>query len=212
MNRIKFFDGSTTCRRLFLTSLVVVIIAINLFIYCSCRNSSSIKHDSTFTTYIDVNGFGFGLPKDCKNITNEELGKTLMEINPTINFIALVPFPFGNSLFSVSAYDLKEKTPIDSAFNKTLIHIAIQGDDPAENYRLVDSGIKNLNEKYLRYKISFIDDSTFNIMYYFMKGDFSSVLYEIKAVCQSKENIITVQDFLEKIALTVKFNDTKPSN
>ena len=209
MNRIKFFDGYTTCKRLFLNSLVVVIIAINLFIYYSCRNSSTIKHDSSYTTYIDGNGFGFGLPKDCKNVTNEELGKTLMEINPTINFIALVPFTFGNSLFSVSAYDLKEGTPIDSAFNKTLKHVAVLGVDPAENYRLVDSGIKNLNDKYLRYKISCIDDSTYSIMYYFMKGDYSSVLYEIKAVCQSKDNILTVQQFLENIALTAKFYDAK---
>ncbi len=83
-------------------------------------------------------------------------------------------------------------------------HVGTLGRGTADNYKLVDIGISKLDDKYLYYKISRSDES-YSIMYYFMKNDYSDILYEIKSICDSEKYIEMVQDFLENIALTVEF-------
>jgi hypothetical protein len=185
------------------------VIVLLLLIIC---NSSVNRDLNTLISYIDDFGFGFDLPASCYDITDGELGQSLIEINPTIEFIAKVELDFGNTLFSVSAYDLKKITTIDSAFSQAVNYRGMLGEIPVSNYKLTDYGKERFNDKDFRYKISCTDDRIYNIMYYFMREDLSNVLYEIKLISPSEKDVILAKDFLLNVALTVEFYEPPKSD
>lgn len=187
--------------------LVLILITLSFLMCGSCNNSKKGNDKVSNGTYFDTHGFSFKIPKDCENITNDELGKLLKQGNPSIDYLAKVAFPFGNSLFSVSTFVNEEKIYMDSAFIKTVNYVATLRGDTVKNYRLVDYGIKKLNNKILRYKISCAYDSVYSVMYYFMKDDYSRFMNEMKITCRGQNNLKTVQNYLEKIALTVNFKE-----
>lgn len=120
--------------------------------------------------------------------------------------MALTGLPFVCSTVSVSVYDLDEETFIDSAFIKIVKHIPTPPDNvPSWNYRQIDYRIQKVDSLILRYKISCIDSTDYDIMYYFMKNDKSDILFEMKATFYSPYEIYSAKDFIERIALTVKF-------
>lgn len=192
-------------KRLFPHRQLLILLLLIVSNCNSNKNSEIVNETITEINYSDGYGFSFNLPEDIENITNDELGKNLRKINPTLNFIAIVGLPFGNSLFSVSAFEIKEETPIDSAFMNTVKYDGNISSEKVVNYRLINYGIDNINNRDFRYKISCLDGSIYNIMYYFMKDDCSNILYEIKLVCQSEDKLKSAQDFLENVALTVEF-------
>lgn len=190
-----------------LTSLNIILIVIGLIILnVDCKNSSNPDGTVTCVNYQNADGFNFYFPKDFNNLIEEDLGRTMRELNPSLTFIALVPFTFGNGLFSVSIYDLSIETTIDSAFIKSVNHKAtIIDEGQVDNYELIDYGVKESNDKFLRYKISFTGNISYNIMYYFMKDNYSRYLYELKMICPSQDNIEEVKSFLESVAWTAGF-------
>ena len=206
MKKIESNDSYLTVKSLKTFYLTLFLITSTIFIFSSSKNPQKGKDNPPSMTYIEVQGFGFNIPKDCENITDHELGKLLKQINPAIDFVAKVNFPFGISLFSVSTYDAGEKIHIDTAFIETVNFRATLSEGTVDNYRLVDYGIRRFNKKVLRYKISCVEDSSYSIMYYFMRDDYSRYLNEIKLTCSSQSNLKASQDFLEKIALTANFD------
>jgi hypothetical protein len=75
-----------------------------------------------------------------------------------------------------------------------------------EDYKLVDFGVKKINNKYLRVKISSYLGDFYNVRFYFMKDDYSKDLYEIKTGCLGDELRKTCE-LMEKAALSVQFMD-----
>ena len=188
----------------YLNKIAVIIIFIGLF-FSGCGHKTKTGDYATWTTYEDDTGFRFDLPEYCENLTEVDLGRALIASNPTIEFVALVKFPSVNTVLTVSVYDLGEITLIDSALARTIRYIPTEVDNTVDRYKLVDYGVKRIDDKDLRYKISCVNDSLFNIMYYYMNGDSSRLLYEIKSTCTSQDQIKTVQHFLEEIGLKTAF-------
>jgi tetratricopeptide (TPR) repeat protein len=172
----------------------------------NCNNFIKMKDYLSYSTYVDGYGFSFYLPKGCKNITDDELGRLLKEANPNLCYIAEVSFSFGNELFGVSCYNKGKEINIDTAFLETVKHIATLPNEPAENYKVVNYGIRKYDEKVLRFKISCVKDSVYSIMYYFMKDNYSRFLYEMKLTCRKHNDLKTTQNYLEKIALTANYD------
>jgi hypothetical protein len=196
------FPASWILLRFFQLIAILVFLSI---VDSSCHQTAKEIINRAYITYTDGYGFSFDLPEECEVISKKEL-EDLRVIDPTITFIAVAGLPFGNTTFSVSVYDLHEVTPIDSAFIKTVRYVATTPNEAAAgNYRLIDYGIQNIEGKFLRYKISCTDSTIYNIMYYFMKDDYSNLLYELKSISPSEDNLTGVKDFLEYVALTAKF-------
>jgi hypothetical protein len=135
--------------------------------------------------------------------TNEELSRVLFSANDKMVYVAVVTTASGRYPFAVSVYHDKERVKIAKAFEET-VHFKSPG---TGGYKLLDWGTYVKDNKTLRYKITeirFDTAKTNSIMYYFMKGDESTDLYEIKITCnpKSREELKTL---LEKIALSLKF-------
>lgn len=105
--------------KVYLNRVAVIIISICFFLG-SCGHRTKTGDYITSTTYEDQTGFRFDLPEYCENLTEDDLGKALIASNPTIEFVALVKFPSGNTVLTVSVYDLGEITLIDSALARTI--------------------------------------------------------------------------------------------
>ncbi len=192
--------------KVYLKRIAVIIISICLFL-SSCGHKTKTGDYVTWTTYEDDTGFRFDLPEYCENLTDDDLGKAIIASNPTVEFVALVKLPSGNSVLSVSVFDLGEINLIDSAMSRTIRYVPKEVDNTSDRYKLVDYGIKRIDDKDLRYKISCVNDSVYNIMYYFMREDSSRLFYEIKSACTSHDQIKTVQDLLEEIGMKTAFNN-----
>ena len=187
----------------------IIIFVLNFFIIIgnSCRNQSTNNNKQDYITYTNDYGFSFDLPEFCEVFSSEDLER-IRGIDPTITFMALTGLAFVCSTVSISVYDLHKETLLDSAFFKTVKHIPIPpDDDPDWNYRLIDYGTQMVDSITLRYKISCVDSTDYHIMYYFMKNNRSNILFEMKATCYSQYEINSAKDFIEGIALTVKFLD-----
>jgi hypothetical protein len=118
-------------------------------------------------------------------------------------YVAVVTTASGRYPFAVSVYHQNDPTEITKAFEET-VHFKAPD---ASGYKLLDWGVDKKSNKILRYKvseISFDAAKTNSIMYYFMKGDASPDLYEIKISC-SPQNSKELKTLLEKIALSLKF-------
>lgn len=117
---------------------------------------------------------------------DEKLTKALKDLNDKIMYVAIVNIASQKIPFAVSKYHSEEMISIDSAFDQTVRFKAADHDV----YKLVEAGTYKKDDKVLRYKISEI---TFDagakansVMYYFMKGDASNDLYEIKLAATPK--------------------------
>jgi hypothetical protein len=202
-----------TALKKFVSSCLLIVILILLAISNNnCRNAAKTNRNLNYINYSDKFGFSFNIPKEYSVVTADELNE-MREMNQTLAFVAIVSFPFGNRAFSVSAYDLHEETSIDTAFARTVRHVPITADESRSGkYKVLGHGKWEFYGKTLRYKFSLNinqKDTLFNIMYYYMKNDFSDILYETKIIASSENEIETVTDFLDNIALTVMFLDKK---
>ena len=135
--------------------------------------------------------------------TNEELTRLLSTANDKIIYAAVLTTAAGKVPFAVSVYHNEAPTDITKAFKET-VHFKAPD---TKGYKLVDWGTYQKDNKTLRYKISeisFDSGKTNSVMYYFMKGDASTDLYEIKISGNSKGRG-EQKKLLEKIALSLKF-------
>ena len=135
---------------------------------------------------------------------DERLTKALKDLNDKIIYVAIINISSKKVPFAISKYHSEEIITIDSAFEETINFRPVDSDA----YKLVESGTYKKDNKVLRYKISEITFSTGtktnSIMYYFMKGEASSDLYEIK-LSSSPKNRKENKAVLEQIALSVSF-------
>ncbi len=154
---------------------------------------------------IDNNSCTIELPKGYVNMTESDIFKIIAEANTHILFLAFTDTIKRTSTFSVSKYSADEPMTIDSAFNYTVNSVATTcGTQMADSYKLIDSGTYQLEGKMMRFKISTIDKMSINIMYYFMKDDYSNELYEIKLITP-KDKLKEGKKYIEKVALSFSF-------
>lgn len=192
-------------RRMISGVILIVILLFYTVINNNCNNPAKDKNSLKSINYTNDYGFSFDIPEFCEVFSTEEIER-IRGIDPSITFMALTGLPFVCSTVSISVYDLHQETLLDSAFIITVKHIPTPpDDDPAWNYRLIDYGTQLVDTITLRYKISCVDSTDYHIMYYFMRNNKSNILFEMKAICYSQNEINSARDFLEGIALTVKF-------
>ncbi len=104
-------------------------------------------------------------------------------------------------LFSVSRYENSEADKLDNVFNEQTVNYKdnIFGNEyKLISYRKYKSGNKILYEK-----VSSPIEGQYCDMYYFMKNNFSNVMYEIKISGKMNE-MNEMETIAEKIALSVK--------
>jgi hypothetical protein len=145
---------------------------------------------------VDNGRMTFHIRSPFTEITNEELGQSIKNLNSHILFLAL-PDSDKNTMISASVYSDSIKKSMDKAFEVTINYV---GD---EYYHVLDYGIYKVDNKTLRFKVSTTGMGTFNLMYYFMKDDYDYDLYELKAVTMP-ENYDKTKAYLESIATTVE--------
>ena len=160
-----------------------------------------------FVRYSDRRGFTFDIPEHCENMTGNDLGMAIRKINPAIDFLAKVGLPSGYHLFSVASYDMDEEIHIDTAFAETVKYVATLMGASADEYKVEDYGVKKVDNKILRYKVSSLRDTDLNIMYYFMQDDYSRYYYEMKLSGSSPDDFKAAIDFIESVALSAHFKD-----
>lgn len=202
--KFSLFDNYRN-RKMISGVFLILMLLLSVIINNNCNTSAKVNNSLKSINYTNNYGFSFDLPDFCEVLSVEDLER-IREIDPSITFMALTGLPFVCSTVSNSVYDLHDETLIDSAFIKMVKHIPTPPyDDPFWNYRLIDYGTQMLDSIILRYKISCVDSTDYHIMYYFMKNDKSNILFEIKGTCYSENEIKPAKDFIEGIALTVKF-------
>lgn len=181
--------------------------------FCACSKpytnptkiESSPKNINENAICIDNNSCSIELPSGYVNMTETDIFKEISEANTHILFLAFTDPTKRTSTFSVSKYSADEPMSIDSAFSYTVNSIATMGGTQmTDSYKLIDYGTYQLEGKMMRFKISTIDKTSINIMYYFMKNDYSTELYEIKLVTE-KAKLEEGKKYIEKVALTFAF-------
>lgn len=184
---------------------LIFIILLSVIINNNCNTSAKKQNSLKSINYTNEYGFSFDIPEFCEVLSTEELER-IRGIDPSITFMALTGLPFVCSTISISVYDLHQEVMLDSVFAKMVENNPIPpGNDTVWSNRLLDYGIQMVDSATLRYKISCVDSTDYLIMYYFMKNKRSNMLFEMKATCYSLNEINSTKDFLEGIALTVKF-------
>ncbi len=131
-----------------------------------------------------------------------ELFDKLYVINKNLIYLTGLNVASNKTLFSVSKYVNQKDISFDSAFSMTVNYVPKVGSFNNSDYHLLDFGKYKVNGKELRYKISNPLENEISIMYYFMKGNSSKEMYEIKATC-NRETQKQCKQFMENVALSV---------
>ncbi len=177
----------------------IVLFFLLLISFNSCHKQT----DNLNLTYIDNNKFGFELPNEFYVLQDTDSeARFVKKLNPDIIYLARTTRDSINYLFSVSKYSYHSSNPMEYVFYSMVKTIPTNYEK--EQYKLVDFGVKKINNKLLRVKISSYLGEIYNIRFYFMKDDYSKDLYEIKTACLGNE-ITKTCDFMEKAALSVHF-------
>ena len=165
----------------------------------SLLGNAQIKQGLSGNTITLDRAVSFEMPFPHKNIP--ELFKNIKALNDKLIYVAFLD---KGDAFSVSKYQNGKAVSIDAAFYQTVKTRAIEGN----GYKLIDFGIYKKLGKILRFKISEITygngKNVYCLMDYFMKGQASDTLYEIKIACSLSEIDANFKK-LEHIATTFKF-------
>ena len=178
----------------------LLFIIPTLIILVSCTNNIT---ENKNLIRIDSNQFEFELPKESKEV-DDDLKNLMLELNNNILYLAICDTNDSKYLFVVSKYIAKNKISIEEAFTQSVKTTTnLNTDSLADNFQLIDYKTYEVNGITIRYKISMHFDNIYTIMYYFMKDDYSTELYEIKT-STTKTDLSKALKFLEKVALSVR--------
>ena len=126
-------------------------------------------------TYADNHSFGFELPNGfCELPDSDSESRLVKKLNPDIMYIARCERDSFNYLFSISKYTYPTAYPIEYVYYSMVKEIPTNYEK--EDYKLIDFGVKKVNNKFLRVKISRYLDDIYNIRFFFMKNDYSKDL------------------------------------
>ena len=147
-----------------------------LFFLLIISLSSCHRHtDNPNLIYVDNHGMGFELPKGFYELPDTDSEARLVKkLNPDIIYLARTTRDSLNYLFSVSKYSYPSANPMEYVFYS--MAKAIPANYEKEDYKLIDFGVKKVNNKLLRVKISSYLGEFYNVRFYFMKDDYSKDL------------------------------------
>ncbi len=182
-------------KRIYTILFSVFLIAFGIFSFTNVQEKSRIKINDDLSLVIPV--------YSCEL---EELFTRITVANPNVIFLrSLITLKNTQILFAVSRYETTKALSLSSAFyEQTANHKANNlGEDLSKNYKLISFREYKMANRTLFSKVSRPFEGHCNVMYYFMKNNFSNVMYEIKLSGKFSEKE-EMESLAEKIALSVK--------
>lgn len=139
------------------------------------------------------------------NVELEELFSAITKVNPTVIFLRSLSISKNKPiLFAVSRYENSKPVKLSSAFyEQTANHHPTNLGDISKNHKVISFREFIKENKTLYTKVSKPFEGQCNVMYFFMKDNFSNVMYEIKLSGSISEKEL-MESIAEKIALSVK--------
>jgi hypothetical protein len=178
-------------KKIFTTIFCVLITAIMF--------SSLKRKQETLLTRIN-NDLTLVLP--AHSVEQENLFSMLKKSNTNIIFLrSLLTSKNKKILFAVSRYKNSESDKLDNVFYQQTANY--KDNNFGNNYKLISYRKYKSRNKFLYEKVSSPFEGQCCVMYYFMKNDFSNVMYEIKLSGKMNE-MNEMETIAEKIALSVK--------
>jgi hypothetical protein len=181
---------------------LIIVLVIGLFGFGTVQEKKRIKINSEFSLV---------LPTPNKEM--KELFTAINEVNPTVIFLrSFRTLKNKPILFAVSKYENSERIKLDTVFFKQTVNsiASIQG-EVSNSYKLISYNRYIKSNKLLYIKVSSPMEGQCCVMYYFMKNNFSNVMYEIKLSGGNNE-MEEMKTISEKIALSVKLLSDYDSN
>lgn len=180
----------------------IKVLVIGLFGFGTVQEKQRTKINSEFSLV---------LPTPNKEM--KELFTAIKDVNPTVIFLRSFRTPKNKPiLFAVSKYENSERIKLDTVFFKQTINFksTIHG-EVSNSYKIISYNRYMKSNKLLYTKVSSPIEGQCCVMYYFMKNNFSQVMYEIKLSGRITE-IEEMKTISEKIALSVKLLRDYDSN
>lgn len=139
------------------------------------------------------------------NVEQEGLFSAITKANPNVLFLRSVLISNNKQiLFAVSRYENSEAIKLSAAFyEQTANHTPTNLGDISTNHKVISFKEYSKGNKKLYTKVSSPFEGFCTVMYYFMKNDFSNVMYEIKLSGKLSEKE-EMKALAEKIALSVQ--------
>lgn len=132
----------------------------------------------------------------------ENLFSMLKKANPNVIFLRSVLTSKNKTiLFAVSRYENSESDKLDNVFFQQTVNY--KDNNFGNNYKLISYKKYKSGNKILYKKVSSPIEGQCCVMYYFMKNNFSNVMFEIKLSGKMNE-MNEMENIAEKIALSVK--------
>ena len=181
---------------------IYFILVIVLMGFGTVQEKQRIKVNSEFSLILPT-----------LNLEMEDLLASLKEINPNVIFLrSFRTLKNKPILFAVSRYENSERTKLDTVFFKQTVNIKASNlGEISNSYKLISYNRYKKSNKLLYTKVSSPMEGQCCVMYYFMKNNFSEVMYEIKLSGGITE-IEEMKTISEKIALSVKLLSDYDSN
>lgn len=181
---------------------LIIVLVIELFGFGTVQEKKRIKINSEFSLVLPT-----------PNLEMKELFTAIKEVNPTVIFLrSFRTLKNKPILFAVSKYENSERIKLDTVFFKQTVNsiASIQG-EVSNSYKLISYNHYIKSNKLLYIKVSSPMEGQCCVMYYFMKNNFSNVMYEIKLSGGNNE-MEEMKTISEKIALSVKLLSDYDSN
>lgn len=184
-------------------------------------NKNLKKKFSIFVIYVFVLGIlGFGTAQEnqktkvnselslvlpAHSIEIEELLTAIRKMNTNVIFLRSIELLKNKKvLFAVSRYENSEPTKIDTVFYDQTVNVKADNlGDLSKNYNLISFKRYKKANVLLYLKVSRPMEGQCSVMYYFMKNNFSNVMYEIK-MSGAMSEMEAMKTITEKIALSVE--------
>ena len=176
-------------------NLTTFWIISTLFLVSGCNDSSQSR-------VVLNHEFSFTLPFPYE--ANSELFEVVHEVNPdVIGFYLLDLKDMPNTPMTVTRFTASEPMTLDDAFfNETVGAEPDNLDTLTQGYKLISFNQYNKAGKSLYLKVSSPIEGKCSVMYYFMKDNNSTSLYEVKVVGDMGEKE-RLMELAEEIALNV---------
>jgi hypothetical protein len=182
-------------KKIFTALFSVFLLAFGMYSFTIIQEKQRIKINEDFSLVIPL-----------PNVEVEELFSAITKANPNVVFLRLFLTSKNEEvLFAVSRYETTKALSLRSAFyEQTANHKANNlGEDVSKKYKLISFREYKKSNRTLYTKVSRPFEGHCNVMYYFMKNNFSNVMYEIKLSGKFSEKE-EMESLAEKIALSVK--------
>lgn len=178
-------------KKVFITTFCCSLLVFGLF---SFQNTPRIRVNEDLSLVIPL-----------PNVELEELFSAITKVNPTVIFLRSLSISKNKPiLFAVSRYENSKPVKLSSAFyEQTANHHPTNLGDISKNHKVISFREFIKENKTLYTKVSKPFEGQCNVMYFFMKDNFSNVMYEIKLSGSISEKEL-MESIAEKIALSVK--------